>query len=95
MKTKKEYIKHFELGMMVFHDNIYDGNERMKVVGIRENEIELEGDYSGGTHNVIQKDWQPVEGVFRKKKVCKEKDQPNGCQLHNLHCGYPDCEPYV
>jgi hypothetical protein len=23
---------------------------------------------------------------------CKEKAQPNGCQLHNLHCGYPACD---
>ena len=23
---------------------------------------------------------------------CKEKAQPGGCQLHNLHCGYPDCD---
>jgi hypothetical protein len=23
---------------------------------------------------------------------CKEKAQPNGCQLHNLHCGYPVCD---
>jgi len=28
-----------------------------KVVGIRETEVEIEGDWSGGTHNVIQKDW--------------------------------------
>ena len=25
------------------------------------------------------------------KKVCEEQSKPNGCQLHNLHCGYPDC----
>ncbi len=23
---------------------------------------------------------------------CKEKAQPNGCRLHNLHCGYPACD---
>jgi hypothetical protein len=23
---------------------------------------------------------------------CKEKAQPGGCQLHNLHCGYPACD---
>lgn len=23
---------------------------------------------------------------------CKEKAKPEGCQLHNLHCGYPDCD---
>ena len=39
----------------------------MEVVGIRKNEVELEGDYSGGTHNVCQKDWQPLEGVLLEK----------------------------
>jgi hypothetical protein len=24
-------------------------------------------------------------------KKCMEKERPGGCQLHNLHCGYPDC----
>jgi hypothetical protein len=24
-------------------------------------------------------------------KKCVEKERPGGCQLHNLHCGYPDC----
>ena len=23
---------------------------------------------------------------------CKEKAKPGGCQLHNLHCGYPKCD---
>jgi hypothetical protein len=23
---------------------------------------------------------------------CKQKAQLGGCQLHNLHCGYPDCD---
>jgi hypothetical protein len=23
---------------------------------------------------------------------CKEKQKPGGCQLHNLHCAYPDCD---
>ena len=23
---------------------------------------------------------------------CKEKQRPGGCQLHNLQCGYPNCD---
>ena len=23
---------------------------------------------------------------------CREKAKPGGCQLHNLHCGYPKCD---
>lgn len=28
---------------------------------------------------------------IKHKKVCEEQSKPNGCQLHNLHCGYPNC----
>jgi len=24
--------------------------------------------------------------------LCAEKAKPGGCQLHNLHCGYPACD---
>lgn len=23
---------------------------------------------------------------------CEHNKHPKGCQLHNLHCGYPDCD---
>lgn len=55
-----------ELGKKVYHEEIYEGKEVMKIVGIREFEVELEGDYSGGTHNVIQREWMPVKGVIYK-----------------------------
>lgn len=55
-----------QLGMMVCHSSLYNGNELMKVVGIREKEVELEGDYSGGTHCVCQKDWLSINGVIIK-----------------------------
>jgi len=56
-----------KLGQKVYHKDIYWGKEQMKVVGIREKEVELEGDYSGGTHNVCQKDWQTLKGVLLEK----------------------------
>tara|TARA_B100000767_G_C19258660_1_gene326297 strand:- start:76 stop:282 length:207 start_codon:yes stop_codon:yes gene_type:complete len=56
-----------KLGQKVYHKDIYWGKEQMKVVGIRETEVELEGDYSGGTHNVCQKDWESLEGVLLEK----------------------------
>ena len=57
-----------KLGQMVYHKDIYWGREQMKVVGLREKEVELEGDYSGGTNNVCQKDWMPKEGVLFSKE---------------------------
>ncbi len=56
-----------KLGLTVFHEKIYWGKEPMKIVGIREKEVELEGDYSGGTHGVCQKDWQPIDGLLFSK----------------------------
>lgn len=23
---------------------------------------------------------------------CEQRKAPGGCKLHNLHCGYPDCD---
>ena len=93
--TKKEPLLEPQLGMHAFHETIYDGNECMKIVGTRYNEVELEGDYSGGTNNVIQKDWLPIKGLFRLRKVCNQIVKYGSCTLHNLHCVYPDCEPYL
>lgn len=93
--TKREEVVKPELGMRVYHDDIYKGKEPMKVVGIREKEVELEGDYSGGTHSVCQKDWLPIKGTFRLRKVCEQHEKYGTCQLPNIHCGHPDCEPYI
>ncbi len=46
---------------------------------------------------VLQKFWRENQSKAEKHVAyttghCKEKAQPNGCQLHNLHCGYPACD---
>lgn len=66
-----------KLGQIVYHRDVYYHREPLKIVGIRENEIELEGDYSGGTHNFTQKKWMPIKGVSRVynhkyKKECRD-----------------------
>ena len=51
----KNMIKHkFKLGDKVYY-NV--DSAPFIVVGIREYTVEIEGDFSGGTHNVCQKDW--------------------------------------
>jgi hypothetical protein len=57
MKYKKLPIKGYkQLNMYpVYVESIYNGHEPFKIVGIRENQIEIEGDFSGGTHNVSQR----------------------------------------
>lgn len=60
-------MENIEIGMIIYHQKVYDSKEPVKVVGIRETEVELEGDYSGGTHNVCQKEWLPISGVSKKE----------------------------
>ena len=88
MKYKKLPIKGYKVLNMypVYIEGVYHGHEPFKVVGIRENQVELEGDFSGGTHNVCQKDWFDDERVFVVNTVCEEQLKPNGCQVHNVHC---------
>ena len=70
----------------VYIEDVYKGHEPFKIVGIRENQIELEGDFSGGTHNVCQKDWFDIDKCFVVSTVCDEQLKPNGCQIHNVNC---------
>lgn len=72
---KAEDIK---LGMKVYHRDVYDCREELTVVGIRFNEVELMGDYSGGTHNVVQTSWLPLDGLttiynYEYKAECRKK----------------------
>ena len=34
---------------------------------------------------------EPCFKMSEHKKVCEEQSKPEGCQLHNLYCGYPNC----
>ena len=55
----------FQIGQTVYHKNVYEHKEPLKIVGILEDKLLLEGDFSGGTHNVIQRDWLPIKGTSR------------------------------
>lgn len=88
---KKEKLKKLEgyifLDMYpVYVDAIYDGHEPLKIVGIRKDEIELEGDYSGGTHGLKQKEWFKISKCFIVREICNEELATNGCQVPNVHC---------
>ena len=45
----------FKIGDIVYHRLVYGHKEPLKVVGITEDKLFLEGDYSGGTHNVCER----------------------------------------
>lgn len=94
MTIQKHYGISIGLDDIVFHDEIYDGKEPMKVVGLRKKSVELEGDFSGGTHNVSQTSWLPIEKAFKISKRCEHKDDNGQCHRH-IYCLYPACEPYL
>ena len=67
----------FQIGQIVYHRDVYAHSEPLEIIGIRKTELELEGDFSGGTHNVKQSDWLPIVGVSRikdysYKKYCRD-----------------------
>jgi hypothetical protein len=64
MKQPIQNRKQLDFDMTVYHIKIYNGEEPMRVVGIRKDQVELEGDWSGGTHGVCQKDWIPLNGTL-------------------------------
>jgi len=51
--------EHYRLGDKVTTD-LYNHSEVFTVVGIRDMELELKGDWSGGTHNVEQTGWYHI-----------------------------------
>lgn len=55
-------MQQYKLGDLVSHPSDL---APFKVVGIRENELEIEGDFSGGTHNVCQRGWEPIDIITR------------------------------
>ena len=64
-KYIKKDIKGYNVLNMypVYSDKIYKGKEPFKIVGIRENEVELQGDFSA-INNTIGTEWFKNEDVF-------------------------------
>jgi hypothetical protein len=52
------------LGQKAKHKELYNGRETFEVVGIKQDEVLLKGDFSGGTHNVQQESWVSKKGLI-------------------------------
>jgi len=74
-----------ELDMTVYHQDVYDGREPLKVVGIRRDTVELKGDYSGGTHAVCQKEWLSISGVLFEKSEVEKPNPPSSLNLETIN----------
>lgn len=40
--------------------------------------------------NAISSEEEPL--AQKVTGLCQNKKEPSGCQLHNLQCGYPQCD---
>jgi len=70
----------YKLDQVVYHKDVYDYKEPLKIVGIRKDELELEGDYSGGTNQTVGQSWLPIEGVSEVYEYGRKVDMRNDAQ---------------
>jgi hypothetical protein len=86
----------FRIGDIVYHRSVYQHNEPLKVVGITEDKLLLEGDYSGGIHNVCQRNWLPIKGTSRIRNYAfKEKARKNAIAIQTLTIPCADSQDNV
>lgn len=57
----------YNLNDTVYHKDFYNYKKPFKVVGIRQHEIELEGDFSCNAQNIIQKCWVSIDKIQESK----------------------------
>ena len=71
-------VEDLRIGQKVYHRKVYEHREPLTIVGIKETEVELEGDFSGGTYPVKSRAWLPLQGLSRiynyaYKKRCRDE----------------------
>ena len=64
-KTDVNCCRSLQIGQTVYHRNVYEHKVPLKIIEILEDKLLLEGDFSGGTNNVIQREWLPIKGTSR------------------------------
>jgi len=67
----------------VYVETLYEGMVPFKIVGVRENEIEVSTQLPNG--DVITQ-WVNQDNVFVVSTVCEQELNVNGCQVHNVNC---------
>lgn len=71
MKDFVQNINQLKFGDIVYHSQVYKGNEPLKVVGLRMNEVECKGDYSGvGLDN--SSCWLSLNGLLTIKTTVND-----------------------
>lgn len=78
-------VNQLRLGQTVYHRLVYQHKEPLKVLGFTENMIFVEGDFSGGTNNVVQRDWLPLKGTsYVYNHAFKEKVRKDAVAIETL-----------
>ncbi len=75
----------FRIGDIIYHRSVYEHKEPLKVVGVTEDMLWVEGDFSGGTHNIKQRSWVPIKGTSRiRNHTLKEKARKDAITVQTL-----------
>lgn len=78
-------LNSLKIGDTVYHRSVYEHKEPLIIKGITEDKLLLEGDYSGGTHNVCQRSWLPIKGTSRiYNHAFKEKARKDAIAIETL-----------
>lgn len=69
-----------EIGQYVYHADVYDFRERLEIVGLKKDMVELRGDYSGmGSDD--SSSWLPIKGkvsrVYNHAEKVKARERAN------------------
>jgi hypothetical protein len=86
-------MEELKIGQTVYHRDVYEHGEALKIVGLTETHIWLEGDFSGGTHKIIERVWLPIKGTSRVyKHAYKEKVRKDAITIETLAIPCAGCK---
>lgn len=88
-------INNVQLGQIVYHKEVYNYREPLKVKGITEDKLLLEGDFSGGMYKTVQSCWMDKRFASTEIAMSDRIEQLGMIKAYNADClqimqQYPD-----
>lgn len=59
-------------------------NEIFEIIGERKNQVEVQGDFSASTHNVLQSEWTDKKNILSVQVPCNNC-QGGGCSFGDVN----------